>query len=67
MTALDDLERRPLLTASAHDGSGADQATDGPNTEATQTPLPWRPVLTLLLLNAVQPLAYELVFPFVSE
>ena len=31
------------------------------------TPVPWRPVLVLLMLNAVQPLAFELVFPFVSE
>lgn len=29
-------------------------------------PFPWRPVLVVLCLNAVQPLAYELIFPFIS-
>ncbi|KAF8321239.1 MFS general substrate transporter [Clavulina sp. PMI_390] len=27
----------------------------------------WRPIVVLLLLNAVQPLAYELVFPFINQ
>jgi len=31
------------------------------------TPLPWRPVLVLLFITAMQPLALEVVFPFVSQ
>ena len=30
------------------------------------TPVPWRAVIVIFMLNAVQPLAYELVFPFIS-
>ena len=32
-----------------------------------RTPIPWRPVTILLMLNAIQPLAFDLIFPFVSE
>lgn len=49
----------------------ADNVIPGPKTPclatSCPTPIPWRPVLVLLILTAVQPLAYELVFPFVSE
>ena len=31
------------------------------------TPLPWRVLSTLLLLKAVQPLAFEIIFPFVNQ
>ena len=37
------------------------------NSELKPQPLPWRPIIVLLLLNGVQPLAYELVFPFISQ
>lgn len=36
-----------------------------PSPPATQK-FPWRPVLVILALNTVVPLAFELVFPFVS-
>ena len=49
-----DTERTPLLVNSVD--------LDEPEPK----PLPWRPIVVLLLLNAVQPLAYELVFPFIS-
>ena len=31
------------------------------------TPLPWRGLSTLLLLTAVAPLAFEIIFPFVNQ
>ena len=31
------------------------------------TPFPWRPASTLFFLTLIQPLAFELIFPFVSE
>lgn len=31
------------------------------------TPFPWRPASILFALNLVQPLAFELIFPFISE
>ena len=31
------------------------------------TPLPWRGLFTLLLLTAVAPLAFEIIFPFVNQ
>ena len=30
------------------------------------TPLPWGKISILLMLNAVQPMAFEIIFPFVS-
>ncbi|KAH8114502.1 MFS general substrate transporter [Phellopilus nigrolimitatus] len=35
--------------------------------QETPSPLPWRPVAVILVLNAVQPLAFELVFPFINQ
>lgn len=35
--------------------------------QAAPVAFPWRPVFVILVLNAVLPLAFELVFPFVSE
>lgn len=58
MSASTDHERRPLLNDSEREEDLEEQTTS--------KALPWRPVLVLLLLNAVQPLAYELVFPFIS-
>jgi hypothetical protein len=31
------------------------------------TPFPWRPASVLFMLTLVQPLAFELIFPFISE
>jgi hypothetical protein len=49
-----DTESTPLL------------ASVGGFDEPKSKPLPWRPIIVLLLLNAVQPLAYEVIFPFIS-
>ena len=40
-----------------------------PSTPASggATPLPWRGLSALLLLTAVQPLALEIIFPFVNQ
>ena len=35
--------------------------------EEPQTPLPWRALLSLFLLTATQPLAFEVIFPFVNQ
>lgn len=34
---------------------------------APRRPFPWKPVLSILSLAVVQPLAFELIFPFISE
>lgn len=49
-----DTERAPLL------GSVGDFNEPKPKS------LPWRPIIVLLLLSSVQPLAYEVIFPFIS-
>lgn len=54
-SATEETERTPLIS----DPHGGDE-------EELRTPLPWRPLIVLLLLAAVQPLAYEIVFPFIS-
>lgn len=36
------------------------------NTQNPQKPFPWRPVLSILSLTVVPPLAFELIFPFIS-
>ncbi|KAF8330847.1 major facilitator superfamily domain-containing protein [Cantharellus anzutake] len=47
-------ERTPLLSSTQHD-------------IPQQTPLPWGPISVLLMLYAVAPLAFELIFPFVNQ
>jgi hypothetical protein len=49
-------ERQPLL-----------KDHESPDTKPDVTPLPWGPISILLLMNALGPLAYELVFPFISK
>jgi hypothetical protein len=34
---------------------------------APSTPFPWRPASALFFLILIQPLAFELIFPFISE
>jgi len=34
--------------------------------EPKPKPLPWRPIVVLLMVSAAQPVAYDLVFPFIS-
>ncbi|EUC66729.1 MFS general substrate transporter, putative [Rhizoctonia solani AG-3 Rhs1AP] len=40
---------------------------DTPVTEKERTPLPWKPLIILTALNAVCPLAFELVYPFINS
>lgn len=54
-------ERQPLL-----DRSTLEDAQDQDPKPAV-TPVPWGPISILLLLNTLGPLAYELIFPFISE
>ena len=42
-------------------------ASSSSNQTLTSTPVPWRAVSVILILNGIQPLAYELVFPFISN
>jgi len=52
-------ERQPLLKDH--------ESRDDHATKPDVTPLPWGPISVLLLMNALGPLAYELVFPFISK
>ncbi|CAE7217237.1 unnamed protein product [Rhizoctonia solani] len=36
-------------------------------TKSERTPLPWKPLIVLTALNAVCPLAFELIYPFVNS
>lgn len=54
-------EREPLLASSNLESAEAH------DTKPAVTPIPWRPISVLLMLNTLAPLAYELVFPFISE
>lgn len=53
-SAIGDTEQTPLIN-DLHDSE-----------EEEPKPLPWRPIIVLLLLTAAQPLAYEIIFPFIS-
>jgi len=57
-------ERASLLEDQERDGQ-----IRGPGLIVTDkpTPLPWRRVLVLLCLTAMQPLAFEIIFPFVNQ
>ena len=59
------LERQGLL----QDEECNEQTTTESSTLASggATPLPWRVLSALLLLTAVQPLAFEIIFPFVNQ
>ena len=60
------LERQGLLQDEEHD----EQTTTTESSALVSggaTPLPWRVLLALLLLKAVQPLAFEIIFPFVNQ
>ena len=68
-------ERSKLLVDSLEDSASSDgedtlSPTSSEETLCTNsfksTPFPWRAVAVILLLNAVQPIAFELVFPFIS-
>lgn len=51
----------PHEPPSRPENSKLDEAT------VTSTSLPWKPLIVLQMLTAVQPLAFELVFPFVNQ
>ncbi|CAE6457520.1 unnamed protein product [Rhizoctonia solani] len=51
-------ENQPILP-----GDG----TVTPVAKSERTPLPWKPLIVLTALNAVCPLAFELVYPFVNS
>lgn len=59
-------EEQPLLVEhdSREDGNGP--AKPGA-TAGTRTPFPWRKIMTLMALNAVCPLAFELIYPFINS
>ncbi|KLO14776.1 MFS general substrate transporter [Schizopora paradoxa] len=65
-----DNERTPLLESSGHDGS---VASNSPETcspvrkQPLSKPFPWRAVISICLLAAVQPIGFELIFPFVNQ
>jgi hypothetical protein len=67
-------EQTPLLIQNDVDQSALERGSytgtkvgSGEAHTETITPLPWRPVLVLFMLNMVTPLTYEFVFPFISE
>ncbi|KAF8321241.1 MFS general substrate transporter [Clavulina sp. PMI_390] len=60
-----DSERTPLLHSRISDDET--NLNDSATTPSEHTPLPWRQIIPILLLNAAQPLSYELVFPFINQ
>ncbi|KAF8311040.1 MFS general substrate transporter [Clavulina sp. PMI_390] len=63
-------ERTPLIFDDTDPESAPQRATSRPPktfSGAFAPPRNWRPILVLLLLNAVHPLAYDLVFPFINQ
>ncbi|KAF8305973.1 MFS general substrate transporter [Clavulina sp. PMI_390] len=68
--AAQDTERTPLIDHGVVESQATPGSTSMPTKNlASQSSSPnnWRPIIVLLLLNAVQPLAYELVFPFINQ
>jgi hypothetical protein len=63
------LDEQPLFVEhdTREDGNGPDHAGDTPVAKGERTPLPWKPLLVLTSLNAVCPLAFELIYPFVNS
>lgn len=62
---LDYDEQRPLLDRSTSPSSLESYGTAVDEKPAI-TPIPWGPISILLCFNALGPLAYELIFPFIS-
>jgi hypothetical protein len=50
----------------ASEWSEGDMSTVTGDTALETTPLPWKQLSVLLLLGAMQPFVYEIVFPFIS-
>jgi hypothetical protein len=50
----------------ASEWSEGDMSTVTGDTSLDTTPLPWKQLSVLLLLGAMQPFVYEIVFPFIS-
>lgn len=60
-------ERDPLITRSVSALERAEECPRSPTSTDAATPIPWGPMTILLVLNALGPLSYELIFPFISE
>lgn len=68
-------ERTPLLgpreTTDAPSGLNPDLDSEAHDNASSsppaRTPLPWNQLIILLALVFVQPMAYEVIFPFISE
>lgn len=51
-----------------HDGDvDPELTTTAAGVKKPATPLPWRPLGTLLILSIANPLALELIFPFINQ
>jgi hypothetical protein len=66
------LDEQPLIIEhdTREDGSQPLLPSDGTSTtvaKTERTPLPWKPLIVLTALNAVCPLAFELIYPFVNS
>lgn len=63
------LDEQPLLVEhdTREDGNKPVLPGDGPARNGERTPLPWRPLLVLTSLNAICPLAFELIYPFINS
>ncbi|ELU41778.1 hypothetical protein AG1IA_04206 [Rhizoctonia solani AG-1 IA] len=66
------LDEQPLIVEhdTREDGNQPVLPGDGTSTPVSKperTPLPWKPLIVLTALNAVCPLAFELVYPFVNS
>lgn len=60
-------EQTSLLSGSQASSPTLNESqTLSPSNTPLENPLPWRAVSIILILNGLQPLAFELVFPFIS-
>ncbi|KLO14775.1 hypothetical protein SCHPADRAFT_299802 [Schizopora paradoxa] len=70
-----DNERTPLFGPSGHDRSTSSSSLTAcspvigniDEQRSLSKPLPWRALISVWLLAAVQPIGFELIFPFVNQ
>jgi len=62
-------DSEPTNSSSLEDQRSPSSLSSGSNSRRSDSPppYPWRPLLILQLLTAAQPLAFEIVFPFVNQ
>ncbi|PAV19859.1 MFS general substrate transporter [Pyrrhoderma noxium] len=61
-------EQTSLLSGSQASSPTLNESqTLSPSNMPLENPLPWRAVSIILILNGLQPLAFELVFPFINQ